>query len=798
MRTTTKLAISSIKAGKTRSILTGIAILLTTMLITVIALGGSALIREQKDNAAENFGEYYGIFNHASPEEIEKVTLHHQFYELGFQTYAGTGICKGYDLTLTAISPTLVTLTHIQPESGTMPEKETDILAQREFFEALGVTDPRIGDTVTLPLRINGEGEITDRQFVICGFLTSSKANNLAKRYVAHVSETFIEANLPDENDRNVVLCFKVLNDENLNDSQMKEKIYSLAEELGIEKSRVSVNDKYLSWALDPGTEIILPCACIILIIMIVSALVIYNIFHVVIVQKIREYGRLKALGASKRQLRQMVRMEGILLSCVSVPAGVLLGILVLKAALYLLLQKNLTVFSLPIAMLIVLLTVCTISVSMHKPLKLVAKASPVEAIRYEAGGRELKRKGKTHVTVFGLTMSNLSLHRKRTLTTILTMGLSCVLFVIVANVVGNMDGKRQVRHDLEYGKFKITLDAALDDQTYPENNLYELQKQSPLGEDFIEKIRAIDGVTDVYTRKIMEVYETNENTGKSFYTSIAVVDEKSFGWLVSEAARGTVDYQNTASQDGIIYMWDHFLDDEYQIGDTYQCEILDGDRRVSFTAPILGSCGYSNDASMTITEDTFQKLGIHTDMTGVIFVDCTDDAEASVGKELAQLIDSSAHLTLVSFEDSLQLMNLQLSFMKNACYTFLVILGAIGFMNMANTMSTNILTRKREFGVMQAIGMSNRQLNAMLQLEGLIFTVGILFVSLTLGSVLGYYAFLYCKKMSIVGIFEYHFPLPEIAALVIGIAALQTILALALSKNVKKESLVERIRYIE
>lgn len=117
-----------------------------------------------------------------------------------------------------------------------------------------------------------------------------------------------------------------------------------------------------------------------------------------------------------------------------------------------------------------------------------------------------------------------------------------------------------------------------------------------------------------------------------------------------------------------------------------------------------------------------------------------------------------------------------------------------IGFMNMANTMIINILTRKREFGMMQAIGMTNRQLNQMLQLEGLVFTAGTLLISLAFGNILGYFAFTFCKEQGIVGLFQYHVPLPELSALILGIVGLQIILAFALSRNVKKESLIERI----
>lgn len=58
---------------------------------------------------------------------------------------------------------------------------------------------------------------------------------------------------------------------------------------------------------------------------------------------------------------------------------------------------------------------------------------------------------------------------------------------------------------------------------------------------------------------------------------------------------------------------------------------------------------------------------------------------------------------------------------MKLGCYLFIAVVGLIGFMNMANTMIMNITTKKQEYGVLQAVGMTNKQLNLCLQLQGLI-----------------------------------------------------------------------------
>ena len=378
---------------------------------------------------------------------------------------------------------------------------------------------------------------------------------------------------------------------------------------------------------------------------------------------------------------------------------------------------------------------------------------------------------------------------------TILTMGLSCVLFVVVANIVGNMDADRQAREDLEHGRFRIELDYHLDDKTYPENNLNEIQKKNPLGEDFVNQILAIKGVTGVQTRNIIPLEETNQNTGQTGYMTCAVISEEDFAWLINNAERGAVDYETTAKNDGIIYMWDYFLDENYQIGDTFHGEFIDGDRRIPFSAPLLGSCGHSNDGEIVMTDATFEKLGIQGDMTGVLFVECSQKDEKNIRMELETLLESMEHVSMTCYSDTLKLLDLQTLLMKNISYTFLIILAAIGFMNMANTMITNILTRKKEFGVMQAIGMSNRQLHQMLQLEGLVFTAGTVAISLVAGNLLGYLAFHKCKDIGMVGLFAYHVPVLEVGCLIVGIVVLQTVLAFVLSHNVKQESLVEKIR---
>lgn len=96
-------------------------------------------------------------------------------------------------------------------------------------------------------------------------------------------------------------------------------------------KKNVIVNDLYLQWVLQPSYETIAVCGILILAIVLFSVVVIYNIFQVGIANKIQEYGKIKALGATKKQMKQLIFREGMFLTIFSIPVGLLLGFLIAK-----------------------------------------------------------------------------------------------------------------------------------------------------------------------------------------------------------------------------------------------------------------------------------------------------------------------------------------------------------------------------------------------------------------------------------------------------------------------------------
>ena len=123
-------------------------------------------------------------------------------------------------------------------------------------------------------------------------------------------------------------------------------------------------------------------------------------------------------------------------------------------------------------------------------------------------------------------------------------------------------------------------------------------------------------------------------------------------------------------------------------------------------------------------------------------------------------------------------------------------IVGLIGILNFINSVLTGIVTRQQEFAMLEAIGMTKRQLRKMLVLEGLYYAGGTIIFSLSLGCIFSVTAL----RMLTEGMWfmRYQFAVwPMLAVfpvlLILGYAVPELAIRLG-----KKESVVERLRKSE
>ena len=121
------------------------------------------------------------------------------------------------------------------------------------------------------------------------------------------------------------------------------------------------------------------------------------------------------------------------------------------------------------------------------------------------------------------------------------------------------------------------------------------------------------------------------------------------------------------------------------------------------------------------------------------------------------------------------------------------LIIGLVGVLNFLNAVLTGIITRRHEFAVLQAIGMTGRQLSRMLMLEGLYYALLAMVVSLALSLTLGPLIGTGCAN--VFWFFTYRLSLLPLAALLPVFILLGLAIPLVTYRGAAKQSVVERLR---
>ncbi len=121
------------------------------------------------------------------------------------------------------------------------------------------------------------------------------------------------------------------------------------------------------------------------------------------------------------------------------------------------------------------------------------------------------------------------------------------------------------------------------------------------------------------------------------------------------------------------------------------------------------------------------------------------------------------------------------------------LVIGMIGILNFINSMLTSILTRRREFAMLQSMGMTRRQLSQMLMAEGVWYGAAASLVSL----ILGVAASLLVVRTLGAGFwfFSYHFTVLPLLLTVPVLLAVGILLPALMLRSVEKQSIVERLR---
>lgn len=820
MKMTTRVAYCNMRHYKSKNILIGIAIILTTLLLFVIPSIGKDMVEVNFAVINKIYPTWHALYRNVDESTVMKLAAHHDVKTYGLRSDAGDMNLEDATVSMMYMDRTGMELYKVKLKEGQLPQKENDIVVSKGILEALG-QNGKIGDTITVPYQIlkdDGLDYTKEKDFRICGFLADNESSKEQKQYTSLVSEAFLKAEIPVEQVKYRFLL-QVNGQKGNTTADYTETIQNIARQFGISEDDMNINKEYLAANyVDPATIPVI--VGIMLIVVLAGIITIYSVYYVSMNQRVREFGKLKAIGATKRQLRQIVLREGMGVALFAIPIGLLIGTVAVKVVLlqfvehakdsnvliteaYKVVAKGeVQLYYWWIYLLAIAVTLCTVYLSLMKPMRMAAKVSEIEAMRYQGGSKRQKssRKGYQFLNIGRLTKRNLAENKKKSTITIVSMAVTGIFVMMVATVLSCANPMESAKSSI-VGQYEISPIVESGNKEHPEYEWAEVQKNNPLNEGLKQQIEELDGVerVDVFTALKVSGGPFEEKIGTEFING---VPEEYAEELKKGITEGNVTYEELKSGDKVIL--DRALLHWYpdiKVGDKLKLNIHDGDntfqKEIEVAAIGEYGTGLTNYNCLIMAKEGAEKLTINNS-SSYFQVIADKDYDEALEASLQAIVDGSGRLQMRTWKNEYDTWENAMQMTRGACYAFIIILAAISIMNLINTMINSVHVRKKELGMMQAIGMSDRQLMKMLQLEGIFYTVGTLIISIGVGSLAGYPLFLYAKRTGMFDISTYHYPVTAAIIIILTLFVIQMLLAIFIAKSVRKDSLIERIRFSE
>lgn len=794
---------SNLKKNKLKNIMSIITISLTTCLLISVSLVIYNMMQNQKISTTQIYGNSHGSYMELTPNQVEYLRKHEDIEMLGESSVeVGRNEFDGSNLGLFYMDENTTKLSSMDLIEGRIPTKYNEIALDKTMISKLGY-DAKLGNKINLEYH-DMNGNFVKNEFILTGILPKDVKGDIKNSHNAIISKELIEK----ENYSNMMRAIiRVENEDKLSANSIKSKIEEIGRSLGIEESNISFNDTYLL-VMKPDSIIILTGILISIIIIFSSALVIYNIFYISIVSKIKEFGKLKAIGATNKQLRSIIFREGTILSVISIPIGIILGCIISNIIINKLIvsmdqvgiEFNMSI-KLSLVILSVMLTLMTTYISLLKPMKIVSKIAPVEAIVYISNDN-IKgecREGYENISVSKLSKANLIRNKKRTVITLVSLCLSGVIIVATSNIIESVDFEHMERKRM-VGDFQIRLKYLGFDY---ENEKKSFLESNPLNDELINQIKSLDGVKRVDIIRDIDIRIPNRGEYKNESPEVEELDLNMSGYddgileeLEPFIVSGKLDINKLKSGEEIILDSSTSRGLGLVEGDSVTLIYTENNKSVEKKVKIQAITQTSYGGAFITSSDIIPNSTVNSYNT-LIGINVEDSKKKDIDKALSLMSSSHNNLYFESFEDKVESSQTLFLAIGSMIYTLIGVVGIISLLNVVNTIITNIIARKREIGMLQAIGMSDYQVLNMLKYEGAFYTVTSIIISGIVGSLIGYigYKVMYLNGASYM---NYKLPLITIIMMVLLVSIVQLGLSKFINAYFKKDSVIDRIRYSE
>lgn len=838
------------RQNKGRNLVAVLAIVLTTLMFTTLFVLSQSMSRNIIEMTFRQTGyDGQASFKSITEEQAAKIAAHPDVAETGYSMVVGIGQGKelsGRQVEIRFADESYAEHSFAKPVTGRMPQAADEIALDNIVLDKLGIPH-ELGQRVTLEWIADfQEEENRVSEFTLCGFWEGNESSYASMAWVSRefaedVTEQLEAADsgaaeeVPDS--RLAGICMGQVN--LYSDREIEKTMDRILEDTGLTELEYGVNLAYDPDMNRMAAQESLPMYLGMILVFVAGYLIIYNIFQISVTTDIQFYGKLKTLGMTARQLKRLIYGQAGRLCLLGIPVGMVLGYLLGMVLVPVWIQMEDARVSVSPLIFIgsAAFAGMTVLISCMRPARMAGKVSPMEALRYndvQRGGRSVKRRSGS-AGLSALAWSNLGRNRKRTVTVIcsLTLGLTLMSAFYARNAAFDME---------KYLEELMLSDFQMDQATSEEY----MKGYDPYGDtlhpELIAQVEALEGLEGIgyeysHETEIALSEQTIANM-QAFYTDDVLADWASYDPVGPQSIQEAVDEKSAGA---VVYGLDGIVLDAY----TAEAHVLAG----SYDAEQFATGKYAIAAGLAMTKEEGQTLptvsvGDTVEIEGQeytimavldefsvvtegakeggaenkdrhylefivpmetfrtrwpqntprkIFFD-VEDAHLDAAQEMldrysAETGENIPLTTRASKAAQYRRETRSSAVMGNVVS---IVIALVGVLNFVNSMVTSIVSRRKEFAMMQSVGMTKSQLCKLLVWEGMDYawiTLLCTYVISSLAVGIG------VRAMVEGGFTTFRFTLLPLVICTPPLLLFAVLVPYLCFHNLEKDSLVERLR---
>jgi len=851
-----KLTIKNLKLNKKRTIVTIIGIMLSVALITAVASMYASGIKSLIKYETIIKGDFHTAFYNVPTSDIDKFINNRNVEKLniteglGYAKIDSKNEDKPYAY-LKGFTKDALNNLSVRLVKGRLPENTNEIVIPTHL-KTNGRLDLKLNDSITLEVgkRIDSKGdelnqsdkyqntageqlvETQTKTYKIVGII-ERPATNI--EYYTAPGYTFITYIDSKNLSGNVDIYAKFTKDGVKNwdktianilgvSQVLFRKVYKVYnQEIESEKLTEQLKKTYMfdinKYLIDLETNPISSTsmgdlgkvlAIVIVIIVFTSIFCIKNSFDISITEKIRQYGMLRSIGATKKQIKRNVFYEATILGLIGIPLGIILGclatyILIIISNYYLtdVIQTGFKlelVFSTYAILVAIILGIITIYFSALKSATRASKVSEIDSIRNSANLKISSKKIKYPKYIkklFGIggviSFKNLKRNKKKYRTTIISITVSTFVFIALYSFMEL--AFQNVNNELKVSDFNISLSTnAINDYSY--NKFLKTVNLSGVEDYAILRNSELSFTGSHSSKEYLEYFGTKKESDAEEHITIFAIGKKQYDKYIKSLGLNYDDIKDKVILFDKQYITSYDKNNnkitknirvyDFNKGDV----ITSTNNQLNLEIGSISSIGPNllknlSNSYLIISDEMFDKIA-KTNNLDIYY-------KASNADKLQDELDSYLNgesYTIDNKEENVRIMNNLFTLIAIFLYGFIIVISLIGITNIFNTITTNMELRKQEFAMLKSIGMTSKEFKRMIRLESLFMGIKSLLFGILIGIILSYLIYLSSDS-------DIPYKLP-IVAIIISILVVFILISLIMKyslNKISKQNTIETIR---